>query len=119
MLFSVEPSTGSDSCRKGGLVPFPARRGKGCVRSILLLSAALLVAGAWGAGTVFSRLSKAESAAEASFRWPYFLYTPAWLEDNRVFGKPIRYPGVGHTMTLKEFLDLRDFFTMVLAEEGA
>jgi len=71
-------------------VPFPARKGKGCARSILLLFAALLVSGAWGAGAVFSHLSKVEPAAEASFRWPYFLYTPDWLEDNRIFGTPIR-----------------------------
>jgi hypothetical protein len=29
------------------------------------------------------------------------------------------YPDAGHTMTPKEFLDLRDFYAMVLAEEDA
>jgi len=37
----------------------------------------------------FPRLEKVAPAAESEFRWPYYLFAPVWLEDNRIFHKPI------------------------------
>ena len=64
-------------------------KGKGCLQTAFLLLAFLFLAGLWGVVTFSLRLTKAAPAADAAFRWPYYLYTPTWLEDNRILGRPI------------------------------
>jgi len=59
------------------------------LKNVLLLFALLLFAGALAAGGFFLRLTKAAPAADAAFRWPYYLYLPLGLEDNRILGRPI------------------------------
>ncbi len=66
-----------------------AGKGKGCLKTAFPLLALLFLAGLWGVATFSLRLTKASPAADAAFRWPYYLYTPTWLEDNRILGKPI------------------------------
>jgi predicted esterase len=66
-----------------------SQKGKGCLKRILLLCALILVVLALGAGEFFLRLAKAPPAADAAFRWPYYLFTPLPLDDNRLFRKPI------------------------------
>jgi predicted esterase len=65
------------------------KKGKGCLRGVCLLIALLLLVGAWSAAIFFLRLTKATPAADAAFHWPYYLYMPTWLEDNRILHKPI------------------------------
>ncbi|MGB7540202.1 MAG: hypothetical protein WBM17_16800, partial [Anaerolineales bacterium] len=66
-----------------------AGKGKGCLKTAFLLLAFLFLVGLWGVVTFSLRLTKTAPAADAAFRWPYYLYTPTWLEDNRILGRPI------------------------------
>jgi dienelactone hydrolase len=65
------------------------QNGKGCLKKILLLCALILLVGTLAAGGFFLRLTRAAPAADAAFRWPYYLYAPLGMEDNRIFQKPI------------------------------
>lgn len=65
------------------------QNGKGCLIKILWLCALILLVGALAAGGFFLRLTKAAPAEDAAFRWPYYLYAPLGLEDNRILDKPI------------------------------
>jgi predicted esterase len=73
----------------GGTLNKLSAKGKGCLQKTFLLLAFLFLVGLWSAVTFSLRLTKAAPAADAAFRWPYYLYTPIWLEDNRILGRPI------------------------------
>jgi pimeloyl-ACP methyl ester carboxylesterase len=64
-------------------------RGKGCLKKILLLCAFIVLVLALYAGLYSLRLTKAVPTADAAFQWPYYLFTPLTLEDNRIFQKTI------------------------------
>jgi pimeloyl-ACP methyl ester carboxylesterase len=72
-----------------GVLTVRGQKGKGCLKKILLLCALMLFIGALAAGGFFLRMTKAAPAANGAFRWPYYLYTPTGLEDNRILGRPI------------------------------
>ncbi len=67
----------------------PVVKGKGCLKTALLLPTFLFLVGLCGVVTFSLRLTKAAPAADAAYRWPYYLYEPLGLEDNRMFRKPI------------------------------
>ncbi len=65
------------------------QKGKGCPKKVLLLSALIILVLILGAGVFFLRLTKVTPAADAAFRWPYYLYAPLSMEDNRILHEPI------------------------------
>ena len=62
---------------------------KGCLKRILLLCAFFILCLALYAGAFSLRLTRAAPAADAAFRWPYYLFTPLGVDDNRISKKPI------------------------------
>jgi predicted esterase len=68
-------------------MPFQKRKVR--LKKVLLSCILVVLVAALYTGIYFLHLTRVTPAADAAFQWPYYLFTPFSLEDNRIFHKPI------------------------------